>query len=453
MPHINATHLLRTEPIGRLLLHYSLPAIAAMVVYSLYNIIDSIFIGHGVGPLALSGLAITFPVMNLIFALVLLVGLGGAAICSIRLGQQDTEGASMVLGNVVLLGLINGIVFSFFFRSILDPLLTAFGASEVTLPYAREFMEIMLYGLPITCTMFGPNHLIRATGYPRKSMLSAIFTVGVNIILAPVFIFWLHWGIRGAALATVMAQFVGMIWVLSHFLNRNSMVHFQRGIFRLRKDIILSIFSIGLSPFLLNVCACMVTVLINIGLRKYGGDLAVGAFGIINRVLLLFVMFVVGLTQGMQPIAGYNFGAQQPDRVWQTLRYGIIGGALITMAGFLGGQLAPEAICRLFTDDAELTSLAVEGMRLTMLLFPLVGIQIIIGNFFQSIGRAKLAIFLSLSRQLLFFAPALLILPNWFGLTGIWISVPCSDALAFLTTIGVLYLFSREMRHIRHGSA
>lgn len=451
MADTSATLLLRTEPIGKLLLRYSLPAIAAMVVFSLYNIIDSIFIGHGVGPLAISGLAITFPVMNLTFALVLLVGIGGASICSIRLGQQDIDGATRVLGNVLMLGLINGVTFGLLSQLVLDPVLTAFGASEHTLPYARDFMQIVLLGLPVTCTMFGLNHVMRATGYPKKAMLSAVLTVGMNIILAPLFIFWLEWGIRGAAVATVLSQCVGMVWVLSHFRDPQSTVHFQKGTYRLRWKIVSSIFSIGMSPFLLNVCACLVTVLINVGLKRYGGDMAIGAFGILNRILILFVMLVMGLTQGMQPIVGYNYGAQQFDRVKQALKYGVITGGLITTAGFLAGQFAPELVARMFTSDAGLIALSVEGMHLTTLVFPLVGIQIVVGNFFQSIGRAKLSIFLSLTRQLLFFAPCLLILPHFFELKGIWISLPVSDALSFVTSMGVLYMFLREMRRAHHS--
>ena len=451
MADTSATLLLRTEPIGKLLLRYSLPAIAAMVVFSLYNIIDSIFIGHGVGPLAISGLAITFPVMNLTFALVMLVGIGGASISSIRLGQQDMEGASRVLGNVLLLGLINGVGFGLGAQLVLDPVLRAFGASPETLPYARDFMQIILLGFPVTCTMFGLNHMMRATGYPHKAMLSAVVTVGVNIILAPLFIFWLHWGIRGAAIATVLSQFMGMLWVLHHFRNPHSNVHFQPGIYRLRWKIVRSIFSIGMSPFLLNVCACLVTVLINIGLKRYGGDMAIGAFGILNRILILFVMLVMVLTQGMQPIVGYNYGAQQFERVKQTLKYGVITGGLITTAGFLAGQFAPEIVSRMFTDDAGLIALSVEGMRLATLVFPLVGIQIVVGNFFQSIGKAKLSIFLSLTRQLLFLAPCLLILPRFFELKGIWISLPVSDSLSFVTSMGVLYMFLREMRRVHHS--
>ena len=453
MSEAHATLLLRTEPIWKLLLRYSMPAIAAMVVFSLYNIIDSIFIGQGVGPLAIAGLAITFPVMNLTFALVVLVGIGGASVSSIRLGQQDVEGATLVLANVLLLGLINGFGFGFLSQLVLDPVLVAFGASEYTLPYAHDFMQIVLFGLPITCTMFGLNHIMRATGYPQKAMLSAVLTVGVNIVLAPLFIFVLHWGIRGAAIATVLSQFVGMLWVLNHFRSPRSNVHFQRNAFRLRRDIVMSIFSIGLAPFLLNVCACLVVVLINTGLKAHGGDMAIGAFGIVNRVLIVFIMVVMGLTQGMQPIVGYNYGAQQFGRVRQTLKYGVIAGGLLTTVGFLGGQFAPRIVSRLFTDDGELIAIAVEGLRLSTLLFPLVGIQIVIGNFFQSIGRAKLSIFLSLTRQLLFFVPCLLILPRCWGLDGIWLSLPLSDMLSFTTTMGVLYVFFREMRHAHHKDA
>lgn len=440
---------LGAEPIGTLLIRYSLPAIAAMVVFSLYNIIDSIFIGHGVGPLAISGLAITFPIMNLTFAFGLLVGIGGASISSIRLGQQDIDGATKVLGNVLLLGIINGFSFGLLTLAFLDPVLVTFGASEQTLPYAREFMQIILMGLPITYTMFGLNNVMRATGYPHKAMLSAVLTVGVNIVLAPIFIFVLHWGIRGAAIATVLSQFSGMLWVLHHFRSEESNIHFRPGIYKLRKAIVKSIFSIGLSPFLLNVCACLVVVLINTGLTHHGGDMAIGAFGIINRVLILFVMVVVGLTQGMQPIVGYNYGAKQMSRVTRTLKYGMLAGALITTAGFLISELAPGMIARMFTDDQELTDIAIHGLRICTLAFPIVGCQIVIGNFFQSIGRAKISIFIALTRQLLFLVPCLLILPIFWGQNGIWLSLPISDMLSFVTSGGVLIMFRRELRRMR----
>lgn len=447
MAQESTAHSLGIEPISTLLIRYSLPAIAAMVIFSLYNIIDSIFIGHGVGPLAISGLAITFPIMNLTFAFGLLVGVGGASISSIRLGQQDTKGATKVLGNVLLLGIINGFLLCLVTLAFLDPILVTFGASEQTLPYAREFMQIILMGLPITYTMFGLNHVMRATGYPRKAMLSAILTVGVNIVLAPIFIFILNWGIRGAAIATVLSQFSGMLWVLHHFRSRTSNVHFIPGIYRLRLPIIKSIFSIGLSPFLLNICACLVTVFINTGLMKYGGDMAIGAFGIINRVLILFVMIVIGLSQGMQPIVGYNYGAKQMGRVLETLKYGMIAGAMITTVGFLIAEIIPGIIARMFTDDEVLIDIAIHGLRICTLAFPIVGCQIVIGNFFQSIGRAKVSIFIAMTRQLLFLIPCLLILPYFWGQNGIWLSLPISDVISFIISVYVLVSFHKETRN------
>lgn len=437
---------LETEPIGKLLLKYSLPAIAGMVVFSLYNVVDSIFIGHGVGSLAISGLAVTFPVMNLVFAFSLLVGVGGASVCSIRMGQKDMNGAVRVLGNVLILSIINAFVLATIGLLFLDEILVLFGASPDTLPYARDFMRIILFGLPVTYVMFGLNHIMRATGYPQKAMLSAVVTVGVNIVLAPIFIFWFGWGIGGAALATVLAQIVGMFWVLSHFFRADSNIRFQSGIYKLRKSIIKSIFAIGMAPFLLYVCSCIVVAIINTSLSEHGGDMAVGAFGIINRVLLLFVMVVIGLTQGMQPIVGYNYGAKQISRVKLALKYSVLSGVAIMTFGFAISELFPELIARMFTDDEALIALTVQGLRVSILLFPIVGAQIVIGNFFQSIGRAKLSVFLSLTRQLLFLVPCLLILPSFMGLDGIWISLPVSDGLAFLTTIIVLSLFLKNMR-------
>ena len=447
MKDSNATLLLGTEPIGKLLLRYSLPAIAAMVVFSLYNVIDSIFIGHGVGPLAISGLAITFPVMNLTFALVMLVGIGGASISSIRLGQQDMEGASRVLGNVLLLGLINGVGFGLGAQLVLDPVLRAFGASPETLPYARDFMQIILLGFPSPAPWFGLNHMMRATGYPHKAMLSAVVTVGVNIILARCsFLAALghpRGGYRYGALA-VHGHVVGA----APFPEPAQQRPFPAGHLPLALEDRTQHLFHRHGPLLLNVCACFVVVLVNTGLKEHGGDLAIGAFGIINRVIIVFVMIVMGLTQGMQPIVGYNYGAQRIGRVRQTLRYGIIGGGLITTAGFLSGQFAPAFVSRLFTTDEALIALSVEGMRLVTLVFPLVGIQIVIGNFFQSIGKAKLSIFLSLTRQLLFLVPCLILLPRAFGLDGIWLSLPLSDVLSFVTTMAVLFVFSREMRRM-----
>lgn len=450
MSHENAAAL-EKDPVGGLLLRYSMPAIAGMVVFSLYNIVDSVFIGRWVGPLALSGLAVAFPVMNLTFAFGMLVGIGGASICSIRMGRKDMDGAERALGNVVVLNLVAGVLFGLLCLAFIDPVLLAFGASADTLAYAGDFMRVILLGLPCTYTMFNLNHVMRASGYPRKAMLSAVVTVGFNIALAPLFIYLLDWGMRGAALATVLSQGMGMLWVLRHFWDRESTLHFRPGIYRLRADVIRGILSIGLSPFLMNICACAVVALINIGLGQYGGDLAVGAYGVINRVLMVFVMVLMGLTQGMQPIVGYNYGAKRMGRVRLALRYGVLAGVGIATFGFLAAECFPRFISGLFTDDAVTIDFAVTGMRLSALVFPLVGCQIVVINFFQSIGRAKLSIFLSLTRQLLFLIPGLIFFPRFWGLNGIWISIPAADVLAFITCMGVFVMFRREIRPSGNG--
>ena len=437
-------HVLETESIGKLLIQYSIPAIIAMTVTSVYNIVDSIFIGHGVGPLAISGLALTFPLMNLIIAFSTLIGVGGAAISSIYLGQKDDLKATEVLHNVLILCILTGICFGGITYYFLDEILIFFGASTSTLPYARDFMQVLLLGNPVSFLFIGLNNVMRATGYPKKAMLSSLLTVGVNIILAPIFIFHLDWGIRGAATATILAQMGGLAWVLNHFLHSSSYIHFRRGFYRLRKHVIMSIFSIGMSPFLMNVCACVIVIIINNSLQRHGGDMAIGAYGIINRLLTLYIMIVLGLTMGMQPIVGYNFGAQKHDRVKQTLKLSILTGVCITSSGFLICELFPHAVSAIFTNDQELIDIASRGVRICVLMFPLVGAQIVIGNFFQSIGKAKISIFLSLTRQLLYLLPGLIFFPRFIGLDGIWTSMPVADFFAFLTALVVLWTYIRK---------
>lgn len=440
----DASLVLGTEKIPTLLVRYSVPAITSMVIFSLYNIIDSIFIGHGVGPLGIAGIAVCFPIMNLTIAFSVLVGVGGASAASILLGRKDLRDASHVLGNVAVLGLLSGLALGGGMFVFLDAILTGFGASADVLPYARDFMGIILLGLPISYTLFGLNHLMRASGYPQKAMISIVLTVGVNIILAPIFIFHLEWGMRGAALATVAAQFSGMIWVVAHFFNRRNVLHFQPGIYHLRLGIIQDICSIGAAPFLVNICASGVVAVINMELQLHGGDLAIAAYGIVNRVLFLFVLVVLGLTQGMQPIVGYNYGAFKFDRVKMTLKYGLIASTLIMLVGMLAGGVFSDAIGGFFTTDEKLLDLASTGLRIGVLAFPLVGLQIVISNFFQSMGRAKLSIFLTLTRQLMYLLPCLFILPRFWGLNGIWLSLPVSDFLAFLTAWAVLIKYGKE---------
>lgn len=439
--------ILGTRPIGRLLVQYSVPAVIASVVTSLYNIIDSIFIGRGVGAMAIAGLAITFPLMNLVIAFCMLIAVGGATITSIFMGQKNIARASEVINNVLTLCLVHSLIFGGLTLIFLDPILLFFGATAETLPYAREFMQVILAGTPIAYVFIGLNNLMRATGYPAKAMVSALLSVGVNIALCPVFIFVLGWGIRGAALATVCGQLAAFTWVLCHFMSKNSYIHFRRERSWLSVSIIKRIYAIGMSPFLMNVCACVVVVFLNRALLDCAGtdgNLAVGAYGIINRTTMFFVMIVFGVTQGMQPILGFNYGAGKWERVKQTLRKGIFIGVCITTAGWVVTELFPDTISGFFTVDRQLVDIARNGFRVYFICFPVVGCQIIITNFFQSIGKPKLSIFLSLTRQLLFLIPFLLILPAFFGIDGVWASMAASDFLAFVVAVITLIIMMRR---------
>lgn len=444
MANSNNPHILGTDHIGKLLIRYSIPAIIGMTVTSLYHIIDSIFIGHGVGPMAISGLAITFPLMNLVMAFCTLVSSGGSTIASIRLGQKDHNGATEVLGNTLMLCLINAFFCGTLSYIFLDEILVFFGASDATLPYARDFMEIILLGTPVSYTMIGLNNVMRSTGYPKKAMLTSMVSVVANIALAPLFIFSFGWGIRGAAIATVLSQLIAMIWVVNHFLQKESFVHLTTDFWRMKIRIVGSIFSIGMAPFLMNVCTCLIVIIINNSLQIYGGDLSIGAYGIINRLLTLFTMVALGLTMGMQPIVGYNYGALKMDRVKSTLKLGIIAGVSITMTGFVLFELFPHAISGMFTNSEELIDIAARGLRISAIFFPTVGSQIVISNFFQSIGKVKISIFLSLCRQLVYLLPCLLLLPGRFGVEGVWASMPISDFLAFLTAGAALLIYLRK---------
>ena len=440
---------LGTERIRKLLIQYAVPAIIAMTASSLYNMVDSIFIGHGVGALAISGLALTFPLMNLAAAFGSLVGVGAATLTSMRLGQRDYETAQRVLGNVVVLNILIGIGFGIF----LDPILYFFGASEATIGYAREYMVIILLGNVVTHLYLGLNAILRAAGHPRKSMYATINTVVINAILDPIFIFWFEWGIRGAAIATVLAQIISLMWQFRLLSNREELLHFRRGIYRLRRKIVRDIISIGMSPFLMNLAACFIVILINKGLKEFGGDLMIGAYGIVNRLGFFFVMIVMGINQGMQPIAGYNYGARQFDRVMRVLKLTMIGATCVTTAGFLIGELFPRVAVGLFTTDEELIRLAVEGMRIVFICYPIIGFQMVATNFFMSIGMASKAIFLSLSRQLLFLMPGLIFLPHifdvhtsWDGSWGVWCSMPLSDLLASIVAFFMLTCQLRKFK-------
>lgn len=434
---------LGTENIGKLLMQYAVPAIIAMTASSLYNMVDSIFIGHGVGTMAISGLALTFPLMNLAAAFGSLVGVGAATLISVKLGQKDYD---RVLGNVFVLNILLGVAFTVIVMAFLDPILYFFGGSDETVGYARDYMYIILLGNTITHLYLGLNAVLRSSGHPQKAMYATIATVIINTILDPVFIYGFGWGIRGAAIATIVAQIISLMWQLWIFSSKEELLHFHRGIFRLKRKIVFDSLAIGMSPFLMNMAACFIVILINQGLKKYGGDLAIGAFGIVNRLVFIIVMIVMGLNQGMQPIAGYNFGAKQYERVTKTLKLTIIYATGVTTFGFIIGMLFSDTVVGIFTSDAELIELSAKGLRIVVMFFPIIGFQMVTANFFQSIGMASKAIFLSLTRQMVVLLPCLLILPRFFGAAGVWYSMPISDLLASLIAGTMLVWQFRKFR-------
>ena len=442
----SATLELGTKPIGKLLAQYAFPAIIAMIAASLYNIIDRIFIGQIVGPMAISGLAITFPFINLGAAFGAAVGIGASTSISVKLGQRDYETAENILGNTVTLNLIIGSSFGIICLIFLDPILRFFGASDATIPYARSFMEVILAGNVISHMYFGMNAVLRAASKPRQAMTATIFTVLMNIVLDFIFIRLWGWGIRGAAFATVLSQALALCWQMKQLTNKDEILHLKHGIYRLKRYLVENIISIGISPFLMNVCACIVVIFMNNQLVRYGGDMAVGAFGIANSIAMIFVMFIIGLNQGMQPIAGYNYGSQQTDRLMRVLKLTIFAATGIMIVGWLIAHLAPYFCARMFTTDPELIRQAIKAIQINMMMYPLVGFQMVVTNFFQCIGKVKISIFLSLSRQLLFLIPFLVILPQFFKLDGVWASLPSSDLLASLVAAFIMIAYLRRLK-------
>ena len=441
---------LGTEKVSKLLMQYAIPSIIAMTASSLYNMVDSIFIGQGVGAMAISGIAITFPLMNITAAFGSLVGVGAATLTSVKLGQKDYDTARRILGNVFVLNILLGALLTLVALPLLTPILYFFGASDNTLPYARDYMQIILIGNIITHLYFGLNALLRSSGHPEKAMYATIATVLVNTILDPIFIFGLDMGIRGAAIATVIAQTLSLMWQIKLFSNKNELLHFQPGIFKLKKRIVMDSLAIGLSPFLMNLASCVVVILINNALIFHGGDYAIGAYGLVNRLVFVAVMVVMGFNQGMQPIAGYNFGARQYDRVTQVFKLTVMWATAVTTIATLLCMTIPELLVRIFTTDEELIRISVKAMRIILLVFPVVGFQMVTGNFFQSIGMAIKAIFLSLTRQLIFLLPCILILPHYFGENGVWYSMPISDAVATFVAGVMLWhqfqLFKKQVK-------
>ena len=447
--HNQKTLELGTKPVGQLLVQYALPAIIAMTASSLYNMVDSIFIGQGVGALAISGLAVTFPFMNLSAAFGAAVGVGASSYISVKLGQKEYARAQRVFGNTVTLNVIIGILFSSISLLFLDPILFFFGASEQTLPYAREYMTVILLGNVITHLYFGMNAVLRAASKPRAAMFITMFTVVFNTLLDPLFIYTFDLGIAGAAYATVLAQFVAFLWQLRLFTDKREILHLKHGIYKPNGRIVRNILAIGMSPFSMNACACLIVIFINKNLLSYGGDLAVGAYGIANRIAFIFVMVTMGVNQGMQPIAGYNYGAQKYDRMMRVLMLAMIAATCITSAGFIVAEFCPRLCVSLFTTDLQLTEMAVSGLSIMMAAMPIVGYQMVITNFFQSIGMAKISILLSLSRQLLLLLPLLVVLPPQFGINGVWMSMPVSDTLSALLAFIVMSRYMRKFKGMR----
>ncbi|MBQ6015925.1 MAG: MATE family efflux transporter [Bacteroidales bacterium] len=438
---------LETKKISTLLKEYAVPGIIAMTASSLYNIVDSVYIGHikDVGALAISGLAVTFPIMNLGTAIGTLVGVGASTLVSILLGQKNYVTANKVLPNVVTLNVVLGALFGGLILAFLKPVLFFFGASEAIYPFARDYMVIILAGFIVTHLYFGLNGMIRATGNPKLAMGLTLFTVISNAILDPIFIFGLGLGVKGAAIATVICQTLSLIYSLVYFSSGKNVIHFGKRIFGFSSKIARTSMGIGLGPFLMNTAACLVAMFINQQLRKYGGDLAIGAYGIINRISFMFVMIIMGLNQGMQPIASYNYGAGKGRRVKEVYWLCVKWATLVSIVAFIIFEVFPGPAAGMFTNDPELRGLAVHGMRLMNCLFPIIGFQIISTNLFQCLGMVKKSVFLSLSRQLIFLLPALYLLPLAFGIEGVWLSYPVSDVLAFTCTVILIIRLIRQL--------
>ena len=432
------------EKISRLLRQYAVPSIIAMSCSSLYNLVDSIFIGQFAGGYALAGLALTFPLMNLGTAFSSLIAVGASANIGIYLGQKNYPMAQKVLGNVVTLNFIIGILYMVGVLAFLDPILRFFGASENTLPHAREYMQVILYGNIISHTYFALNAVLRATGLPRKAMNASILTVLINAAIDPMFIYW--WGIKGAAIATIIAQGISLAWVIYVLSDRNHVVHFQKGGYSLQKTIVKRILSVGMSPFFMNSTACLIVIVFNQGLKQYGGDLAIAAYGIVNKLTFLFIMVVMGLNQGMQPIASYNFGAKLYSRLENVVRHTAFCAIAVTTTGFIIAEIIPHQLVGMFTSDPELIEEAVKGLRISFMFYPIVGFQMVTSNFFRSIGYAGTAIFLSLTRQLIFLLPLMLILPKSIGLNGIWASMPLADLISCVVSASIMLYHMRKFR-------
>ena len=447
---MSRTTELGIAPVNKLLFQYAMPAIIAMTATSLYNIVDSIYIGHGCGALAFGALTVAKPFMDICAAFGSLVGVGASSLLAIYLGEKDYDKANRVLGNVIVMNVILSAIVMAVGLVWLDPILYAFGASADTIVYAHEYMEIILYGNILTHVYFGLNAMLRSAGHPRFSMTATIVAVVVNIILDPLFIFGMGMGVRGAALATVISQGIAVVWQFTKFMNKNELVRFHRGIWRLNKEITFRALAIGMSPFLYNIAHCFVVIIINNQLKNFGGDMAIASYGVINRLTFVFAMMVMGLNQGMQPIAGYNYGAKKYDRMLESFFLTCLYATGVMGIVFLLGECCPDVLTRMFTHDPVLVSQTIKPMRIICSSMLIVGFQMVTGNLFTSIGKAGKAIFLSLTRQVLYLIPLVIWMPTLFTdpIDGVWWAIPASDTLSAITAIVVL-LLSRRSLHLK----
>lgn len=439
--HTNNSKMLAEEDIGKLLMKFSIPAIIGMMVNALYNIVDRIFIGQGVGNLAIGGIFVGYPISLILMAFSMLIGIGGNTVVSIRLGEKKKDEAEKILGNSFILLVGISVIISILGLLLLEPLLRAFGASETILPYAVDYMKIILIGAPLQAIGFGMNNFIRGEGSPKIAMITMLIGAILNTILDPIFIFIFDMGIKGAALATIISQGVSAIWVMKYFIGNTSILRIRKQNLKLRTDIVKNIVTIGFAPFSMQLAASMVTVLLNNNLKNYGGDVATSSMGVIQSISMMVLMPIFGINQGSQPIIGFNYGAKNYDRVKKTLKLAIMGATVISLVGFILTQAFPKQIIKIFISDeqelAEILNVAVKGLRIYLAMLPIIGFQIVSSNYFQATGKPKHAMLLSLSRQVLILIPALLIFPKLFELTGVWMAAPVSDLIASIIT-GIL---------------
>lgn len=434
------------ESLSRLLLKFSIPAIIGMLVSAMYNIVDRIFVGNGVGSLAISGIALVFPIMTIIMAFGMLVGIGATALISIRLGQSKRAEAEVILSNAFILLIIVSILLTVIGLLSSSWVVRFLGADKQVYVYAKQYITIILIGTLPQTMAFGLNNVIRADGRPMVSMGTMLLGAGINAILNPIFIFGLHFGIKGSALATIISQTVSAIWVLSYFFTGKSMLKITKENMILKKDIIIGIFSIGLSPFLMQIAASAITVMLNNNLLKYGGDVAVAAMGIINSVTMLILMPIFGINQGVQPILGFNYGAKKFGRVKKALGIAIFAASIITIVGFVCIELFPNLIISAFdSSNKEFVKVGAYGIRIFLMMLPILGFQIVSSNYFQATGRPKHSIFLSLIRQVIVLIPLIYILPPIFKINGVWFAGPISDFIAFIVTAIMIF---RELTHL-----